>query len=273
MSDYLDKYIHDWKLENVEKLTSTFTSDVYTVESAREKRVLKILNEVGIKDELPGTYFLQACKGIGAVELFKYDERALLIEYLPGENLYQFSKSGREAEASKVFCAIIKKVKKNIPHIDRFQKVDDLCSIFDQIEAPRELGDLLEIGKSKFEELRKTQTEEVLLHGDLHHENVISRKSGEFVCFDPKGLLGDPAYELGTTLKNPWDYPKISHDIDIFRERAKYFSKELGLPYDRVVGYAFVHLCLSIAWAIEDGVSFEHQLALAIRCQVEFGGK
>ncbi|MBK24617.1 MAG: hypothetical protein CME70_11535 [Halobacteriovorax sp.] len=58
VDQYLNKYIHDWNLKNCEKLASTFTSDVYVVDSKYGKAVLKILNEVGVKDELPGTFFL-----------------------------------------------------------------------------------------------------------------------------------------------------------------------------------------------------------------------
>jgi len=114
-------------------------------------------------------------------------------------------------------------------------------------------------GKKLSEHLLSTQTKEVLLHGDLHHENILKNSNGEYVCFDPKGMVGDPSYELGTTLKNPWGYPEVSQDIEMFKKRAEEFSKGLSLPLDRIIGFTFVHLCLSIGWAIEDGGDFSHQ--------------
>lgn len=264
MNKFLDKYIEDWKLENCNKLVSTFTSDIYIAESRYGKVILKILNDIGIEDELPGTYFLKNCNGYGSVKLFEFDEKALLIEYLPGENLYQYSKAGSELKASKVFCEIIKKIHdiKEINHATKLINYKNLFKIFDRIEFPVKLKELMDKGKNISKNLVSSQCKEVLLHGDLHHENVISRANGKFVCFDPKGFIGDPAYELGTTLKNPWDYPQISQDIILFQERAKYFSNELNLPYERIVGFAFVHLCLSIAWAIEDECNYDHQLKL-----------
>ena len=112
------------------------------------------------------------------------------------------------------------------------------------------------------DKLLATQTKEVLLHGDLHHENVKLNSRGEYVCYDPKGFIGDPAYELGTTLKNPWKYPNIAHDKEMFIKRAKYFSNELNLPFDRVIGFAYVHFCLSFGWALEDGGDYSHQFEL-----------
>ena len=265
MENSVDHYIQEWGLVNCEKLATTFTSDVFIADSRYGKVVLKILNKVGIEDELSGIFFLKNGQGRGAVNLFCHDEQALLMEYLPGENLYQYSKMGNEAEASRVFCEIIKKIHsvKEIKDRAKLKDYTSLFEIFGRVQFSDDVSSLVSQGKYIAEKLVSSQTEEVLLHGDLHRENVASRANGEFVCFDPKGLYGDPAYELGTTLKNPWDYPQISQDLVIFQERAKYFSKELKLPVERIIGFAFVHLCLSIAWAIEDNDLYDHQLKLA----------
>lgn len=261
MKQFLNQYIDLWNLTECCKLTSTFTSDVYKANSKYGKVVLKILNDVGVKDELAGTYFLDNCNGNGVVKLFEYNERALLMEYLPGDNLYQFSKIGDENKASEIFCSIIKKIHTvdKINHRDRLIQYTELFEIFDRVSLPVELQDYFSKARELSRKLVSTQNKEVLLHGDLHHENVISRLNGEFVCIDSKGLIGDPSYELATTLKNPWDYPEISQDINLFKSRAKYFSRELNLPIDRIIGFSFVHLCLSVAWAIEDGHNYSHQ--------------
>jgi streptomycin 6-kinase len=261
MDNERKKYSQKWNLTNMEKLASTFTSDIYQADSKHGKVVLKILNELGIKDELPGTYFLDNCQGRGCVNLYEFDEKALLIDYLEGENLYQFSKTGQEEQASKVFCEIIKKIHgvKVIKHIDKLNDFKILFDVFRKIKAPSDLLEIMDKGKHLSEKLLASQNIEVLLHGDLHHENIMSNSKGEFVCFDPKGFRGDPAYELGTTLKNPWDYPEISQDLELFQERAKFFSRELGLCFERVIEYAFVHICLSIAWALEDQCDYDHQ--------------
>ena len=265
MPEYLKKYSKDWKLNNARKISSTATGDIFLVESDDSRAILKILNDLGVKDELPGSYFLKICEGLGAARLFKFDERALLMEYLPGENLYQFSKINNEKRASEIFCEVIRKIRRPAHTIDSERLVDyaKLFSVLEDIEINKEMRELFECARYLVRELLKTQSEEVILHGDLHHENIISRATGEFVCFDPKGMVGDPSYELGTTLKNPWDYPEISQNIEIYKRRAKYFSSELSLPYNRVIGFSFVHLCLSIAWALEQSANYEHQLKLA----------
>ena len=263
MKAKLAHYQNLWKLEEVQKLTSTETSDLYLVSSPHGPAVLKLLNEFGQKHEAVSAVFLRACEGLGAARLFEWDQEAHLIERLYGDNLYQFSKRGEEEKASEEFVAIIKKIHKvssselNIPNFK------ELFNAYERVSIPEEIHDLINLAREKVAELLKSQDQEVLLHGDLHHENIMARSNGEFVCFDSQAWIGDPAYELGTTLKNPWDYPAVSHDAEVFQQRAAFFSKELELPLERIIGYAFVHCCLSICWGIEDKQPYDHSLAVA----------
>ncbi|MFB6724436.1 aminoglycoside phosphotransferase family protein [Kribbella sp. NPDC056345] len=42
---------------------------------------------------------------------------------------------------------------------------------------------------------------DVLIHGDLHHRNILSADREPWLAIDPKGLIGDPAYDAVTFLK------------------------------------------------------------------------
>jgi len=45
------------------------------------------------------------------------------------------------------------------------------------------------------------QQPDVLIHGDLHHRNILSADREPWLAIDPKGLIGDPAYDAVTFLK------------------------------------------------------------------------
>ncbi|MBT4763256.1 MAG: phosphotransferase [Bdellovibrionaceae bacterium] len=267
ITELLEHYLKNWNLSNVHKIKETDTGHIYKVDSKYGRVVLKIFTELGVKDELGGTFFLRATSGNGTVKLYKHDNKAQLMEYLPGENLYRYSKEGKEDEATLIFINIIKKIhsSEGIEERDKLMPLNYLFKLFDRVNPPKELAEIFKKAKELSERLLSTQTDEVLLHGDLHHENVLKNSEGEYVCFDPKGVIGDPSYELGTTLKNPWGYPEISQDIEMFKRRAKRFSIELNLPLDRIIGFAFIHLCLSIGWAIEDGCEYSHQQKLLLK--------
>ena len=262
VNNLLSNYSKKWTLENIHKIMETATGDIYKVDSKLGPSILKIFTDDGVKDELGGgTSFLKAMSGNRTVKLYECDGQAQLMEYLPGQNLYKYSKENKEDEATKVFINIIKKIRscKVVEDRDKLTPIKHLFQLFDQLAPSEELSEFFIKARELSNYLLSTQVEEVLLHGDLHHENVLKNSEGEYVCFDPKGMIGDPSYELATTLKNPWDYPKISQDLEMFKKRANCFSKELNLPLERIIGFAFIHLCLSVGWAIEDNNDYSHQ--------------
>lgn len=263
----LEYYSSLWRLKDLQKLTQTPTGHIYKVTSIHGPAVLKIFTDIGIKDELGGTTFLRAMSGRSCANLFEYDERAQLIEYLPGNSLYLYSRENRENEATSVFINIIKNIQEvEVPELrDGLVTLNYLFRLFDRITPPEHLVENFHEARILSEKLLATQTNEVLLHGDLHHENILKNSADEYVCFDPKGMVGDPSYELATTLKNPWDYSEISQSIEMFQKRASRFANELNLPLDRIIGFTFVHLVLSIGWAIEDGGSYSHQEKLLLK--------
>ena len=44
----------------------------------------------------------------------------------------------------------------------------------------------------------------MLLHGDLHHENIMHGPRG-WLAIDPKGVLGDPGFDAANMFYNPLD--------------------------------------------------------------------
>ena len=42
------------------------------------------------------------------------------------------------------------------------------------------------------------------MHGDLHHDNIVSAQREPWLVIDPKGLVGDPGYETGPFINNPY---------------------------------------------------------------------
>ena len=71
---------------------------------------------------------------------------------------------------------------------------------------------------------------EVLLHGDFHHYNVLSADRAPWLAIDPKGMLGDPGYEIGPFLLNPDGPPKSAA---LLRRRLDVLAE--ALAYDRAL--------------------------------------
>lgn len=93
----------------------------------------------------------------------------------------------------------------------------------------------------------------VLLHGDLHHDNVLSSGAG-WVCIDPKGVIGEPAWEVGPYLYNNLpDAPGEAAWRRTARRRADQFADELALDRRRVYSCGAVYAALSLSWSLEEG--------------------
>lgn len=86
------------------------------------------------------------------------------------------------------------------------------------------------------------QREEVFLHGDLHHDNVLWGREG-WVTIDPKGLRGDRAFEAGAFIRNPVpdiaSWPNLSFCL---RERIVAWGRALQSEPWRIWGWALANL-------------------------------
>ena len=119
----------------------------------------------------------------------------------------------------------------------------------------------------QFAELCDSSGEEVVLHGDLHHFNVLRSGDG-WLAIDPKGVVGERAYEPGALLRNPW--PGLLDEPDptgVLRRRSAQLAETLNLDLERVRAWAYVQALLAAAWCVEDGFDPAFPLAVAERLE------
>ena len=94
------------------------------------------------------------------------------------------------------------------------------------------------------------------MHGDLHHDNVFSTEQLSYLAIDPKGVLGEPCYEVGAFLRNP--LPALLEKENpraLMQSRVDMVVDHLGFDRQRVIGWGFSQAVLSAIWCDEDGVS------------------
>lgn len=105
-----------------------------------------------------------------------------------------------------------------------------------------------------FAELLADSPEAVLLHGDLHHYNILRATRLPWLAIDPKGVVVEPAYEVGALLRNPhtgfFDLPDRRNCM---ARRVAILTEILGFERERIIGWGFAQAILSAWWHIEDG--------------------
>ncbi|BCJ41541.1 hydroxyurea phosphotransferase [Actinoplanes ianthinogenes] len=113
-------------------------------------------------------------------------------------------------------------------------------------------------------ELCATATERVVLHGDLHHDNVLTADREPWLAIDPHGAVGDPGYEIGAMLYNPDPRDEDDTVLKLVPSRIEQLADGLGIPIERVVAWGFVQAVLAEVWNAEgDGVGTCRPLRLA----------
>lgn len=106
-----------------------------------------------------------------------------------------------------------------------------------------------------FDELCASSPPRVVLHGDLHHDNVLQATREPWLAIDPKGLVGDPGYEVGALLYNPWPDRRDSELLALVPARTEQLAAGLAMPLDRVVAWGFVQAVLSEVWRCGSGMA------------------
>jgi streptomycin 6-kinase len=134
--------------------------------------------------------------------------------------------------------------------------------------------ELVEQGQRLYLELCASQKERMLLHGDLQHYNVLFDSARGWVAIDPKGVVGELEYEIGASLRNPYERPELLASPETIKRRLMCYEAGLKLDSGRALAWGFAQAVLSAIWSVEDGYRVDDgnpalRLANAIRPLIE----
>ncbi|MBX6748154.1 MAG: phosphotransferase [Micromonosporaceae bacterium] len=102
------------------------------------------------------------------------------------------------------------------------------------------------------DELCASAASRVVLHGDLHHDNVLRAARAPWLAIDPHGVVGDPGAEVGPMLYNPDPDNRDPALLALVPARLEQLADGLGMDPDRVAAWGFVGAVLSEVWTAED---------------------
>jgi streptomycin 6-kinase len=162
-------------------------------------------------------------------------------------------------EATRIAAEVMLKLWKPLPAQHKFPTVAQWAKGLQRLrdEHGGSTGplptDLVERAEATYRELLASAAPPVLLHGDLHHDNILTATRAPYLAIDAKGLAGEPAYEAGPFFYNP--QPLIDQTADLAalcRRRLAILSEHLQIDSERLRACAFAHAVLSAAWSVED---------------------
>jgi streptomycin 6-kinase len=104
--------------------------------------------------------------------------------------------------------------------------------------------------------------ETLLLHGDCHHHNILASDRQPWVIIDPKGLVGDPGFEVGAFLGNPIGIGASPDLARIARRRLDILAEMLERDWEGLRRWSFIMKMLDAWWCVEDNAG---EMAEAVR--------
>jgi streptomycin 6-kinase len=133
---------------------------------------------------------------------------------------------------------------------------------FDALKPAAEVcGGILRLSAATASKLLATPRDVMVLHGDIHHGNILDFGPRGWLAIDPKGLSGERSFDYANILCNP-DHEtatmsgRLAHRIELI-------AKAAALERARLLQWILAWAGLSAVWLLDDGVSPESPLRVA----------
>ncbi len=259
MISAFEKYLTPWSLTEDGNHMITHSSDLLPVIYKNQPALLKIARS---KEEERGNLLMAWWNGQGgAAPVFLHEGPAVLMERALGQNsLIHMAKNNQDEQATKIICAAAQKLhgikNKNPP-----PSLITLSEYFRALgPAASQHGSVLIQANQTAEELLKNPKDSVILHGDIHHGNILDFGEKGWLAIDPKALMGESYFDFANLFLNP-DF-ELATKPGRLESQLMLVSKTANLNSHRLLQWILAYAGLSAAWHLEDGT--DPKLALTI---------
>lgn len=267
MQGKIDAAVKKWGLTQCREIYRHPTKAVFSAQSRQFGPViLKIDHNIAqLKSE---HQMLAGLSGAHNCKVYAYDESAgLLLEerIIPGTVLRrEVSLEKRIQVFTGIFHEIHMPAQQGKTYLDWLDGICDYCA---QNHVAEELQDLALRARGFCAEMFAKYPERVLLHGDLHHDNLLSRADGSYAMIDPKGVIGLAILDLPRFILNELDTDHTCPDREHIRKVIRLLGTHTGYPEADIRKLFFMETVLENIWRAEDGEEMsreELEIAVAI---------
>ena len=259
--------LDEWVLTIDGALMNGFCSLVVPVLTADgERAVLKLHTDADADESDFEHLALQHWHGNGAVLLLRADprRRAMLLERLHPRDLTTIG----DLEACEVVAGLYGRI--HVPAVPQLRTITsyverwtaDLEALPPDAPIPRRMREqCVSLARDLVADPASVGR---IIHGDLHHHNVLAADREPWLVIDPKPMSGDPHYEVAPMLWNRWD-DIVAGDVRTnLRRRFHTIVDTAGLDEDRARDWVVVRMVHNMSWAVIDGDPDEDYLTMCV---------
>ncbi|QHW30931.1 phosphotransferase [Paenibacillus rhizovicinus] len=217
---------------------------------------------------------LRAYAGRGAVAVIDADEElgaAVMQSAEPGTQLADIED---DTLATEIFCSVFRRLHDTAESEFKDMKLPSIKEHFAAIERYRERYSVQEaqapLPESWVENAEEclayliASTEHnVLLHGDLHHYNILRQGDEDWAVIDPKGIIGDIHFDTIQYMLNYEDRGGTCEEV--LERRIAIMTERLGLDPRRIGMWGVARGVLEACWSMESGEDWHNGIRITER--------
>ncbi|MDN7849770.1 aminoglycoside phosphotransferase family protein [Burkholderia seminalis] len=222
-------------------------------------------------EERRGNALMAWWHGQGAARVWLHDGDAILLERAqPAPTLTALSAAGHDDDTIRIACNVVARL-----HAHRAPRLPPVVPLHEWFHAwlSRDAGDDVLRRSAAVARQLLTETaptvDEVVLHGDIHHGNLLHFGDRGWLAIDPKGLRGERTFDYANLFCNP------AHDIAVdparFERRVALVTDAAQLDRQRLVQWILAWSGLSAVWLMEDGLPPDTRLQVAQLAAIALG--
>lgn len=261
-----NSWLSRWGLTPDGQPLETHTSQLLPVVTKDgQKAILKLTDD---DSERNGCKLMVWWNGNGAAKVLAHAAGA--------GSLADMSWSGNDAQACRIICHAASRL-----HLPRNASTPALTPLLywfrDLAPAAKKHGGILTHCAEVANVLLSSPQNEVVLHGDLHHGNILDFGTKGWLAIDPKGLVGERGFDYANIFTNPdlADPTKpVAIEPERFAQRVNIVSEIAKIERQRLLMWIIAWCGLSSAWFLQEGdcATIPLRIAELASAELAFGG-
>lgn len=253
-----------WQLTNIVPVKNMSWNFVVL---AKQNNILPVVLKISCDSELIQNEYKTLkhfdCRGsIRAIDINTEYNALLLEQAIPGYLLKSHHPIKIE-DTINIYAHVVNLLSAHELSDTNYTHAKKWCNAIDRIHDPRIPVQFLEKAKQLRSLLFNKTQREYLCHGDLHLENIIQQGSN-WVIIDPKGIIGEMAFEAAAfDLISKDEMKDVSTISSKLLDRMTQLSEALEISFERLSSWIFLRIIISAQWFIEDNGDPNQMLTLA----------
>ncbi|WP_434316592.1 aminoglycoside phosphotransferase family protein [Leifsonia sp. P73] len=205
-------------------------------------------------EEAAGGRVLRWWDGRGAAPVLAADGDALVLARATGRrSLESLAASGPDGddEATRILCRAALRLH-TVTDRPRPEGLVDLPRWFAELfehaaDRPHAHDGMFARAAAEADALLASPAGDVVLHGDIHHGNVLDFAGDGWLAIDPKHIHGDPGFDFANILCNP--SAEVALAPGRLERTVAVIAAETGITRRRMLRWALAWAGLSAAWS------------------------